>query len=163
VVLITSILSVLIALSQAQFSIRNFTQGMKLRTERNAIFDPPFQGTFYLPADVREGYSKQRGDRNVQQEFHPLCEVMTRRVELSDGQYEYRPPYYHEKICQAFQEDETSITNNNQMCTFQCVQRTNTMYLTRRRYDSNCWETFTKTVASACECMLPERRYASSG
>jgi hypothetical protein len=50
-----------------------------------------------------------------------------------------------------------------QMCMFSCVQRMDTVYLTRRRYDTNCWETFTKTVASSCDCMWSETKYASTG
>ncbi|PSN51928.1 hypothetical protein C0J52_06301 [Blattella germanica] len=163
------LLCIFFAPSCAEFGLHNFTQGMKFREERNAIWDPPFQGAIYIPGDetaFHESYARQRGDRNVQQvtvEFHPLCEVVTRRVELTDTEYEYRPPHYHEKLCQSYEEEESPVTNNNQMCTFQCVQRTNTIYLTRRRYDSNCWETFTKNIASSCECMLPERRFAPTG
>ncbi|KDR21689.1 hypothetical protein L798_03814, partial [Zootermopsis nevadensis] len=96
------------------------------------------------------------------QDFRSLCETVTRRVELSDMEYEYRPPHYHEKICTSYGGGETADTGN-QMCMFSCVQRTDTVYLTRRRYDTNCWETFTKTVASSCDCMWPETKYAPTG
>jgi hypothetical protein len=50
-----------------------------------------------------------------------------------------------------------------QLCMSSCVQRTDTVYLTRRRYDTNCWETFTKLVKSSCDCMWPETKYAPTG
>jgi hypothetical protein len=49
------------------------------------------------------------------QEFRSLCEAVSRRVELSDTEYEYRPPYYHEKICRTYGESETA-EGGNQVC-----------------------------------------------
>lgn len=38
------------------------------------------------------------------QEFRPLCKISRHKVELRDTyggeEYEYRPPYYYESICQ---------------------------------------------------------------
>jgi hypothetical protein len=50
------------------------------------------------------------------QEFRSLCEAVSRRVELSDTEYEYRPPYYHEKICRSYGEGNTAEVGN-QVCT----------------------------------------------
>jgi hypothetical protein len=38
-------------------------------------------------------------------------------VDLSDEEYEYRPPYYHEKICRTYGENERA-DGGNQVCFF---------------------------------------------
>uniref|UniRef100_A0A1B6CY99 Spaetzle domain-containing protein n=2 Tax=Clastoptera arizonana TaxID=38151 RepID=A0A1B6CY99_9HEMI len=94
------------------------------------------------------------------QHYRPLCQVMKRRVELRDDAFEYRPPHYIETVCKIPNTSPGEIlsNSNNMMCAypgFSCVQRSQTIYLTRRRFDSNCWESFTQTIASNCECMWP--------
>ncbi|XP_054270620.1 uncharacterized protein LOC128991611 [Macrosteles quadrilineatus] len=97
-------------------------------------------------------------------EFRPLCQVIRRRVELRDAggddEYEYRPPHYFESICKGPNQRNPDFagTGNSLMCVypgFSCVQRSQTIYLTRRKFDSNCWEVFTRTIPSNCECMWP--------
>jgi hypothetical protein len=56
------------------------------------------------------------------QEYHSLCEVISRRVDLSDGEYEYRPPYYHEKICRT-DGDRERANAGNQVCVFSHYDR----------------------------------------
>lgn len=51
-----------------------------------------------------------------------------------------------------------------QMCSepgFTCVQRTQTVYLTRKRYDSDCWEAAKEVIASGCDCMWPGALFKS--
>jgi hypothetical protein len=38
-------------------------------------------------------------------------------VDLSDVEYEYRPPYYHEKICRSYGDSEIADAGN-QVCGF---------------------------------------------
>lgn len=158
---IATVSQIISTVSCAEFGFlaqRNYTKGLNLRAERSVTWDASFQRAISIP---QETYSLQRDNRNVE-EYHSLCEVITRRVDLSDEEYEYRPPYYHEKICKTHGDNERA-DGGNQMCMFNCVQRTDTVYMTRRRYDANCWETFTKRVASFCECMWPETKYVSIG
>lgn len=161
---IATVFWIISTISCAEFGLlpqHNYTKGLNFHGARSATWDSSFQRAFSIPQEI---YSSQRDNRNVEVtvEFRSLCEIMSRRVDLSDGEYEYRPPYYHEKICRTYGESERADAGN-QMCMFSCVQRMDTVYITRRRYDTNCWETFTKTVASSCDCMWPETKYASIG
>ncbi|XP_049770249.1 uncharacterized protein LOC126108922 isoform X3 [Schistocerca cancellata] len=125
------------------------------------------------------GTSRQDRDSGVS--YQPLCQTQRNRVELNDGVYEYRPPHYHEVLCrqaaaasreqQQQQQDReaadalslrASSVVTKQMCVhpgFTCVQRYQKVWLTRRRYESSCWEMVTRTVPSGCECMWPENRF----
>jgi hypothetical protein len=38
-------------------------------------------------------------------------------MDLSDGEYEYRPPHYHEKICRTYGDGER-VDAGNQVCIF---------------------------------------------
>ncbi|XP_075213689.1 uncharacterized protein LOC142319900 [Lycorma delicatula] len=91
-------------------------------------------------------------------EFRPLCQTVRRRIELQDEEFEFRPPHYVEVICKSQNPDDHGILTNKQTCVypgFRCVQRTQTIFLTRRRFNSDCWETFTQVIASSCDCMWP--------
>ncbi|XP_066589406.1 uncharacterized protein [Prorops nasuta] len=103
----------------------------------------------------------RRYDRNLMPEYHSLCETVTRKVELEDSEYEYQPPHYHEIFCKGYplnSDDPRIEISFNQKCahpSFHCVQRSRTMFILRRRWEENCWEPFTKEVASGCDCMWP--------
>lgn len=49
------------------------------------------------------------------QEFRPLCQIVRRRIELQDEEYEFRPPHYVEVICRSQNPDEHGILTNKQV------------------------------------------------
>ncbi|XP_017759018.1 PREDICTED: uncharacterized protein LOC108549939 [Eufriesea mexicana] len=126
------------------------------------------QDALYLPeedhiemSDNNQQQSLNRANRNLLHEYRSLCETVTKEVRLDDSEYEYQPPYYHEVYCKSY-----SLLNNlhhvmnppKQTCVhsaFHCVQRRKTLLLIRRRWDSECWEPFTKQITSGCDCMWP--------
>ncbi|XP_012280824.1 uncharacterized protein LOC105699947 [Orussus abietinus] len=104
---------------------------------------------------------QKRGGRNLLPEYRTLCETRTKRVQLDDAEFEYQPPHYHEVFCKDFglSLDQGSVfASSQQKCAhpgFHCVQRSRTLYVVRRHWDSDCWEPFTKEIASGCDCMWP--------
>lgn len=120
---------------------------------------PMLPQNIHDPADYEEMPGKTERDA-VNPEYRSLCQTIRHKVELRDDEYEYRPPHYFENVCRGPTPNSGDFlsNSNNLMCVypgFSCVQRSQTIYLTRRRYDSNCWEPFTQTIASSCECMWP--------
>ncbi|XP_046615302.1 uncharacterized protein LOC124302786 [Neodiprion virginianus] len=125
----------------------------------------------YLPEDdydLKDGLASdrefsdfQRDDRNLLPEYRSLCQTKTKKVQLSDSQYEYQPPHYHEVFCKAYsliERVQALARPSQQMCahpSFHCVQRSKTLFTVRRRWESDCWESHTMQVASGCECMWP--------
>ncbi|KAG7212485.1 hypothetical protein KM043_012798 [Ampulex compressa] len=106
--------------------------------------------------------SLERDNRNLMPEYHNLCEIVTKRVQLGDTEYEYQPPHYHEVYCKSYsaisEESVRPVRPSKQKCAhpgFHCVQRSRTMFMVRRRWDSECWELFTKEIPSGCDCMWP--------
>ncbi|KAG8267986.1 hypothetical protein J6590_038006 [Homalodisca vitripennis] len=158
--LITSVLAL-----QPNFHNVNFTQIQEGRRPARSV--SPWEYFPLLPQNIHDSLEPEhtgKSERDVHiPEFRPLCQIVRRRVELKelygDEDYEYRPPHYFESICKGpNQRTPGFLSPNNLVCVypgFSCVQRSQTIYLTRRRYDSNCWETFTRTIASNCECMWP--------
>lgn len=39
---------------------------------------------------------------------------------------------------------------------FSCIQLNRTLFLTRRAFDTECWEVETRVVPAGCECMWPK-------
>ncbi|XP_015592282.1 uncharacterized protein LOC107266376 isoform X2 [Cephus cinctus] len=128
-----------------------------------------FSDIVYLPEeDYDEEFERreqelqqlERNDRNLMPEYRNLCEIKTRKVQLNDGDFEYQPPHYHEVFCKvhSFLEDQPTVKPAKQKCAhpgFHCVQRSRTLFMLRRAWDSECWEPFTKEIASGCDCMWP--------
>ncbi|KAK2578002.1 hypothetical protein KPH14_008431 [Odynerus spinipes] len=104
-----------------------------------------------------------RQSRNLMPEYRNLCETVTRKVQFNDENYEYQPPHYHEVFCKSYSRfDQTAErvkrSPSKQTCAhpgFHCVQRSRMLFVVRRAWDSDCWEPFTKEIASGCDCMWP--------
>ncbi|XP_033321880.1 uncharacterized protein LOC117218002 isoform X1 [Megalopta genalis] len=101
-----------------------------------------------------------RGKKNLLPEYRDLCEIITKRVQLDDLEYEYQPPQYYEVYCKnyPFVGNDQAAVKSKQECVnpgFHCVQRSKTLFLVRRRWDSECWEPYSKEIASGCDCMWP--------
>ncbi|CAH0381501.1 unnamed protein product [Bemisia tabaci] len=108
-------------------------------------------------------------EREVALEFRPLCSTIRRRISLKDDLYEYRPSHFTEVLCRKFQPLLTygphgyhyksySYHKYEQQCAydgFKCIQRSQVMYLSRRRRDGDCWETTRQVIPSGCDCMWP--------
>ncbi|CAL1682923.1 unnamed protein product [Lasius platythorax] len=123
----------------------------------------------YLPEkyyNAENGVNKlqqlDRDNRNLITEYRSLCETITRTVEIADPDYDYQPPIYHEVYCKNYSlldNDERTMTKpSQQKCVhsiFHCVQRTRVLSMVRRRWEDECWEPYTKEIASGCDCMWP--------
>ncbi|XP_076632258.1 uncharacterized protein LOC143347177 isoform X1 [Colletes latitarsis] len=103
-----------------------------------------------------------RDNRNLLSGYRNLCEIVKRKVQLEDIEYEYQPPHYYEVYCKnnSFHDNsQHAMSSSKQKCVhpgFHCIQRGRPLYLVRRRWDSECWEPFVKEIASGCDCMWPE-------
>jgi hypothetical protein len=91
--------------------------------------------------------------------FQSLCPTIRRPVFLNeDSQFEYRPSAYEEIICAHPMQSNI----RNKVCSdvgLSCIQLNRTIFLTRRSFDSNCWETETRVVPFGCECMWPKHNF----
>ncbi|XP_043272097.1 uncharacterized protein [Venturia canescens] len=143
------------------------------KTGRNGDSLMITRDTSYLPEiDYLEDYEIEktdqqftnvdRPDRNLLPEYRSLCEIMTRKVQMSDTKYEYQPPYYHEVFCKSYSNfdkvQRNPVKPARQRCAhpgFHCVQRSRTLFMIRRAWEGDCWEPFTKEIASGCDCMWP--------
>lgn len=104
-----------------------------------------------------------RQNRNLMPEYRNLCEVVTRKVQFDDENYEYQPPHYHEVYCKSYSRfdqptERIKRSSSKQKCAhpgFHCVQRSRMLFVVRRAWDSDCWEPFTKEIPSGCDCMWP--------
>ncbi|XP_011876534.1 PREDICTED: uncharacterized protein LOC105566818 isoform X2 [Vollenhovia emeryi] len=145
------------------------------------IFDPEFnyqdhlrdipvaRDVSYLPENYYHAENTARGlqqlnrdNRNLMPEYRNLCETVTKRVDFSsDPNYEYQPPHYYEVYCKGYSllsEDDRLTKPLEQKCVhpvFHCVQRSRLLTFVRRLWDSECWEPYTKEIASGCDCMWP--------
>ncbi|XP_034938211.1 uncharacterized protein [Chelonus insularis] len=103
----------------------------------------------------------ERHYRNLKSEYQNLCEIKIRKVQLNDEEFEYQPPHYHEIYCKNYASDQVHnnlVRPNKQQCAhpgFHCVQRSKIIFMVRRRWTDECWEPFTKQIASGCDCMWP--------
>lgn len=126
--------------------------------------------TFFLSEDIdNEDYDENgnelrdlnRSARDSMREYKNLCETVTRRVEFDDSVFEYQPPHYYEIFCKSHASDEenlNSIEISPQKCAhpgFDCVQRSRTLFMVRRKWEKDCWEPLTREIASGCDCMWP--------
>ncbi|XP_012135731.1 uncharacterized protein LOC100878955 isoform X2 [Megachile rotundata] len=108
-----------------------------------------------------EQQSFNRNNRNLLPEYRSLCETVTKKVQLDDSDYEYQPPHYHEIYCKSYSlldNIQQPVSLSKQKCVepnFHCVQRSRRLLLMRRRWDEECWEPFSKQIASGCDCMWP--------
>ncbi|XP_029168846.1 uncharacterized protein LOC114938889 [Nylanderia fulva] len=123
----------------------------------------------YLPEEyynAENGVNKLqrlgRDNRYLITEYRSLCEIITRMVEIADSDYEYQPPIYHEVYCKSYSlqdnNEQTMTRPSQQECVypiFHCVQRTRILSFVRRRWGDECWEPYTKEIASGCDCMWP--------
>ncbi|XP_063987928.1 uncharacterized protein LOC135168029 isoform X2 [Diachasmimorpha longicaudata] len=53
----------------------------------------------------------ERNNRNLRPEYRNLCETRTRKLQLSNDEYEYQPPHYHEIYCKSYTLIEHSLHN----------------------------------------------------
>ncbi|CAL7942193.1 unnamed protein product [Xylocopa violacea] len=125
------------------------------------------QGIPYIPEEEyvekyeQEQQPHDRDNRNLLPEYRRLCEIVAKNVRLDDSEYEYQPPQYNEIYCKSYSMQENlqqTVNPPKQTCVhagFRCVQRSKTLVLVRRRWDSECWEPFIKEIASGCDCMWP--------
>ncbi|XP_018398125.1 PREDICTED: uncharacterized protein LOC108776110 [Cyphomyrmex costatus] len=121
----------------------------------------PLEEYYDAETTARELQQLNRHSRNMMHEYRNLCETITKKVEIFDDDYEYQPPHYYEVYCKGYlmlREDERMIKPLEQKCVypaFHCVQRNRLLFLVRRRWNSECWEPYTKEIASGCDCMWP--------
>ncbi|XP_034190628.2 uncharacterized protein LOC117608950 isoform X2 [Osmia lignaria lignaria] len=136
--------------------------------EINRLHLPLAQDMAYLPEEDyieervrKEEQSFDRNNRNLLPEYRSLCETVTKKVQLDDSEYEYQPPHYHEIYCKSYSlidNIERPVNFSKQKCvepSYHCVQRSRRLLLMRRRWDGECWEPFSKQIASGCDCMWP--------
>ncbi|XP_071579360.1 uncharacterized protein [Temnothorax nylanderi] len=129
---------------------------------------PVARDVSYLPEEyydaenaIRELQQLNRDNRNLMPEYRNLCETVTKRVDLIDSEHEYQPPHYHEVYCKGYSllsEDERIVKQLQQKCAhpaFHCVQRSRILTFVRRSWENECWEPYTKEIASGCDCMWP--------
>ncbi|XP_051162569.1 uncharacterized protein LOC127282401 [Leptopilina boulardi] len=124
----------------------------------------------FLSEDIDDNYYDENGNilhdlnrraRDSMREYKNLCATVTRRVEFEDSIFEYQPPHYHEIFCKNHAPNDgnfNSIQLSQQKCAhpgFDCVQRSRTIFMVRRKWENDCWEPFTKEIASGCDCMWP--------
>ncbi|XP_014484285.1 PREDICTED: uncharacterized protein LOC106749396 isoform X2 [Dinoponera quadriceps] len=126
----------------------------------------------YLPEDdydteseaqQNELQSLDRDNRGLMPKYQDLCEKKTRKVELDNSVFEYQPSHYIETFCKNYplpgEEEVMPRKSSQQKCAhpkFECVQRSRSLLLSKRRWDSDCWEPHTiHEVASGCDCMWP--------
>ncbi|XP_014607890.1 PREDICTED: uncharacterized protein LOC106788810 [Polistes canadensis] len=153
--------------STALYEKLNFTKIFESNLRNNL---PILRDLSYLPEEYNnEEFERpknfgelDRQNRNLMPEYRNLCETVTRRVEFNDENYEYQPPHYHEVYCKSYslldRASERTTRSSKQKCAhpgFHCVQRSRTLFLVRRAWDSDCWEPFTKEIAGGCDCMWP--------
>ncbi|XP_011142442.1 uncharacterized protein LOC105184981 [Harpegnathos saltator] len=131
---------------------------------------PVVRDISYLPEDDYDTENEARQDelqqldrdnRNLMPEYRNLCEIKTRKVKMDNSIYEHQPQHYHEVFCKSYSlsDDDGGIRKHSQQkCAypgFHCVQRSRQLLLTRRRWGTDCWEPYTREVASGCDCMWP--------
>ncbi|CAF4751274.1 unnamed protein product [Pieris macdunnoughi] len=102
-------------------------------------------------------------ERNIRQlsakKHYPICHFDRKIQRLNTLEYEYRPAYYEEIRC--INSDFEDIRDSNEICSsigFSCVQWNKTIHLTRKRYNSHCWEALTMVIPAGCECMWPAHK-----
>ncbi|CAH0684668.1 unnamed protein product [Chilo suppressalis] len=113
-----------------------------------------------LPEYTESLESRERESRQLSvQKHYPICHLERTIRKLNTIDYEYRPAYYEEIKCSSTNADE--VGSYSEICTslgFSCVQWNKTIHLTRRPYNSDCWETKTMVIPAGCECMWPHHR-----
>lgn len=81
----------------------------------------------------------------------------------SDREFEYRPDHYEEVTCNHGYTNHLDYKlQKNKVCGeagFSCIQLNRTIFLTRRPYGNECWESETRLVAAGCECMWPKHHF----
>ncbi|CAK1554851.1 unnamed protein product [Leptosia nina] len=95
---------------------------------------------------------------NVKKHY-PICHFDRKIQRLNTLDYEYRPAYYEEIQC--LHSDFENTRDSNEICSsigFTCVQWNKTIHLTRKRYNSHCWEALTMVIPAGCECMWPAHK-----
>ncbi|CAG9782134.1 unnamed protein product [Diatraea saccharalis] len=104
--------------------------------------------------------SRERESRQLSvQKHYPICHLQRTIRKLNTIDYEYRPAYYEEIRCSSMIADD--LGTYSEICTslgFSCIQWNKTIHLTRRRYNSDCWETKTMVIPAGCECMWPHHK-----
>ncbi|XP_055715191.1 uncharacterized protein LOC129809409 isoform X1 [Phlebotomus papatasi] len=109
--------------------------------------------------------------------FQSLCPSRRTLVYLNgENGYEYKPDHYEEVTCQhpftSFRDyrvhrNKPALSrlidgNMDEICGdagFSCIQLNRTIFLTRRLYGTECWESLTRQVPAGCECMWPKHHY----
>ncbi|XP_055690756.1 uncharacterized protein LOC129794143 isoform X2 [Lutzomyia longipalpis] len=97
--------------------------------------------------------------------FQSLCPSRRTLVYLNSeaGNYEYKPDHYEEVTCQhPFTSFRDYRVHRNKICGevgFSCIQLNRTIFLTRRLFGTDCWESLTRQVPAGCECMWPKHHY----
>ncbi|XP_036147882.1 uncharacterized protein LOC105837806 isoform X2 [Monomorium pharaonis] len=140
-----------------EFNYKNYLRDIPV--ERDVFYLP--EGYYNAENAAKKLRQLNRDNRDLMPEYRNLCETITRKVEMIDSDYEYQPPYYHEVYCKGYSllsEEERIIKPLQQKCVypaFQCVQRSRVLSFVRRQWDSECWEPYTKEIASGCDCMWP--------
>ncbi|XP_059613883.1 uncharacterized protein LOC132260005 isoform X2 [Phlebotomus argentipes] len=97
--------------------------------------------------------------------FQSLCPSTRSLVYLKDeaGNYEYKPDHYEEVTCEhPFTSFRDYRVHRNKICGeagLFCIQLNRTIFLTRRLFGTDCWESLTRQVPAGCECMWPKHHY----
>uniref|UniRef100_A0A1B0DFI0 Uncharacterized protein n=1 Tax=Phlebotomus papatasi TaxID=29031 RepID=A0A1B0DFI0_PHLPP len=102
--------------------------------------------------------------RDIETSFQSLCPSRRTLVYLNgENGYEYKPDHYEEVTCQhPFTSFRDYRVHRNKICGdagFSCIQLNRTIFLTRRLYGTECWESLTRQVPAGCECMWPKHHY----
>ncbi|KYN13575.1 hypothetical protein ALC57_14282, partial [Trachymyrmex cornetzi] len=149
-------------LNRTQLFRNSFGSKLNYLREIPVIRDMSYPLEEYYDAKIAaRGLQQLNRDSRNMHEYRNLCETITKKVELLDDDYDYQPPHYYEVYCEGYlmlSEDERIMKPLEQKCVypaFQCVQRSRLLSLARRRWDSECWQPYTKEIASGCDCMWP--------
>lgn len=115
-----------------------------------------------IPTYYENSEDEERDRRHLELDYENLCEIVTEHVELRDEEYDFIPPVYNEVYCKYYsllsEDERKSVHPSKQKCAypaFHCVQRSRKLFALRRRWDSTCWEPYTKQIHSGCDCMWP--------
>ncbi|KAL0122963.1 hypothetical protein PUN28_007551 [Cardiocondyla obscurior] len=143
----------------SELNYQNYLRDMSVRPKD--IFYPSEE--YYVENVPRNLQQLNRDNRNLRLDYRSLCETVSEKVEIKDQDYEYQPSQYYEVYCKGYSllsEEERIIKPLEQKCiypAFHCVQKIRRMSFVRRPWnsDSDCWESYTKDIASGCDCMWP--------
>ncbi|XP_032670939.1 uncharacterized protein LOC116843954 isoform X2 [Odontomachus brunneus] len=169
------IIAISLAINYVSCKRMNLTQLIKDSFRRQpqlynqySLRDGQLRGFSYLSEDdyneAMENEDKlqqlNRDNRNLMIQYNDLCKTKVTKIDLMDDPvYDYQPSHYFEISCEGFDDNEAIMGERpQQKCAypgFHCVQRSRQLFLSRRRWESECWEPHMMEIKSDCDCMWP--------